>query len=98
MTSNLDMYIKEIDFCVQSLNLSMTLIQTSLAAQKSFPERDISPACFLRASNRIRNMHSTGGDVCICFGTLFEQRLNEEHLNDNHTNKSRNKQTKQKTQ
>ena len=76
MLKKLDEHIREIDFCLQSLNLALSIIQTS---ESSMPTNTsnvgISPSSLLTASNRITAMHNSGGDVAVCFGQLFQKSI-----------------------
>merc|ERR1712233_105452 len=70
--------IKEIDFCLQSLNLALSIIQTTESIMPSNEQNkinNISPSSLLTASNRIMAMHNAGGDVAICFGQLFKKNM-----------------------
>ena len=75
MVKKLDEHIAEIDFCLQSLNLALSIIQTTdhVLPQSNAPA--ISPSSLLTASNRITAMHNAGGDVAICFGQIFKKSV-----------------------
>eukprot|EP01083_Nonionella_stella_P005658 16355_1 len=76
MLRKLDEHIHEIDFCLQSLNLALSIIQTTDSIMPSNKDIEaISPSSLLTASNRIMAMHNSGGDVAICFGQLFRKSI-----------------------
>ena len=77
MLKKLDEHIREIDFCLQSLNLALSIIQTTdnLMPMSYANEHYVSPSSLLTASNRIMAMHNSGGDVAICFGQLFKKSI-----------------------
>ncbi len=67
-------FLSELDFCVNTLCLSMHIVNAAALQQR---ERDaaVSPASLLRASRRVCEMHGSGGDVVVIEGWLFERRL-----------------------
>merc|ERR1711997_1430170 len=75
MLKKLDEHIREIDFCLQSLNLALSIIQTTDSIIPHNNDSYISPSSLLTASNRIMAMHNSGGDVAICFGQLFKKSI-----------------------
>jgi len=77
MVKKLDEHIAEIDFCLQSLNLALSIIQTTDHVLPQSQSSSLSPSSLLTASNRITAMHNAGGDVAICFGQLFKKSVLE---------------------
>ncbi len=75
MVKKLDEHIAEIDFCLQSLNLALSIIQTTDHVMPQSNAPSISPSSLLTASSRITAMHNAGGDVAICFGQLFKKSV-----------------------
>lgn len=80
MLKKLDEHIREIDFCLQSLNLALSIIQTTdniiTPSNNSLNNTSyISPSSLLTASNRIMAMHNSGGDVSVCYGQLFKKSI-----------------------
>eukprot|EP01084_Bolivina_argentea_P284913 488435_1 len=78
MLKKLDEHIREIDFCLQALNLALSIIQTTADSNSNYGNNTswtISPSSLLTASNRIHAMHNSGGDVAVCFGQLFKKSI-----------------------
>ncbi|ETO29378.1 hypothetical protein RFI_07742 [Reticulomyxa filosa] len=91
MLTQLEEHINEIEFCLQSLNLGLTMIASasslypnsnnngsgeSTKTTDTVPKQHtLSPSCLLKASNRITVMHRSGGDVAVCFGQLFRKNF-----------------------
>ena len=70
-------HLKELEFCIQAVNLSVSLINASRPYQ---PQSSVvSASALLRASDRLQSMHDTGGDVTCSFGALFVQQLSTDH-------------------
>mmetsp|Transcript_317 Transcript_317/g.450 ORF Transcript_317/g.450 Transcript_317/m.450 type:complete len:756 (+) Transcript_317:296-2563(+) len=86
-------HLRDLDFCVQSLSLSLHIVSTTQQQQfhpynaqfgisnhqhqinLTQPPQplSISPSCLLKASSRLSEMHTTGGDVATASGTLFRR-------------------------
>lgn len=69
----LDHYLRELDFCVGSVGLSVSIAKGESMLQSLDSERMISPSSLLRASRIISDMTNRTGDLIVTKGSLFRR-------------------------
>ena len=69
----LDHYLRELDFCVGSISLSVSIAKGESILQSTDAARFISPSSLLRASRIISDMTNRTGDLVVTKGSLFRK-------------------------
>ena len=64
----LALFLEELQFACNSVNLAVSIAHHTLGPGEG---RALSPSSLLRASRRIQEMSTRGGDMCVCTGKLF---------------------------
>lgn len=76
-SEKLDHYLRELDFCVNSIGLCVSIARGEGTINSSSSSRFISPSALLKASRVIADMTNRTGDLVVAKGSLFRRDENE---------------------
>jgi hypothetical protein len=72
-SQKLDHYLRELDFCVNSVGLAVSITKNESSCETSGSSRRISPSALLKASRIISDMSNRTGDLVVTKGSLFRK-------------------------